>query len=152
VNESFINRVEPGRPVVATLDSYPDWKIPAKVIAIVPTADRQKATVKVRIGFDQLDPRILPDMGVKVAFRGGEDLPAAKAAITVPKSAVRKLDGRDVVMIVQNGRAERRAVTLGATRSDEVTIVAGLSVGDRVVVDGPAGLSEGERVTEKSVE
>jgi RND family efflux transporter MFP subunit len=151
VNESYINRVEPGRAVVATLDSYPDWKIPTKVIAIVPTADRQKATVKVRIGFDQLDPRILPDMGVKVAFRGGEGLPATKAAITIPKSAVRQLDGRDVVMIVQNGRVERRAVSLGATRSDEVTIVAGLTGGERLVVEGPSGLSEGERVTEKSV-
>ena len=69
VNESYINRVEPGQPVEATLDAYPDWKIPCKVIAIIPTADRQKSTVKVRVGFDQLDPRILPDMSVKVAFR-----------------------------------------------------------------------------------
>ena len=68
VNESYINRVEPGQPVEATLDAYPDWKIPCKVIAIIPTADRQKSTVKVRVGFDQLDPRILPDMSVKVAF------------------------------------------------------------------------------------
>ena len=86
-----------------------------------------------------------------MAFRGGEGLPATKAAITVPKSAVRQLDGRDVVMIVQNGRIERRAVSLGATRSDEVTIVAGLTGGERLVVEGPAGLSAGERVTEKSV-
>ena len=69
VNESYINRVEPGQPVEATLDAYPDWKIPCKVIAIIPTADRDKSTVKVRVGFDQLDPRILPDMSVKVAFR-----------------------------------------------------------------------------------
>ena len=151
VNESYINRVEPGQRVEATLDSYADWHIPSKVIAIIPAADRQKATVKVRIGFDQLDPRILPDMGVKVAFRGDEGLPAAKAAITIPKNAVRRLDGRDVVMIVQNGRVERRAVSLGATRSDEVTIVAGLTAGERVVVEGPADLSEGRRVTEKSV-
>ncbi len=75
VNESYINRVEPGQPVEATLDAYPDWKIPCKVIAIIPTADRQKSTVKVRVGFDKLDPRILPEMGVKVAFR--ETRPAA---------------------------------------------------------------------------
>lgn len=149
VNESFINRVQPGQAVVATLDSYPDWKIPAKVIAIVPTADRQKATVKVRVGFDQLDPRILPDMGVKAAFRGGEDLPAARAATVVPKSAVRQIDRRDVVMVVKDGQIERRAVSLGATRNDEVTIVAGLSQGERVVVEGPANLKEGERVREK---
>ena len=70
VSESYINRVESGQPVEATLDSYPDWRIPAKVIAIIPTADRQKATVKVRVGFEQLDPRILPEMSVKVAFQG----------------------------------------------------------------------------------
>src|SRR6185295_8523506 len=69
VNESYINRVQSGQPVEATLDSYPDWHIPAKVIAIIPTADRQKATVKVRLGFEKLDPRILPDMSVKVAFQ-----------------------------------------------------------------------------------
>src|SRR5690606_16488227 len=79
VNESYINRVHAGQPVVATLDSYADVKFPAKVIAIIPTADRQKATVKVRVGFEQLDPRILPDMGVKVAFQSAApaDDPAA---------------------------------------------------------------------------
>ena len=71
VNESFINRVQPGQPVEATLDAYPDWRIPSKVIAIIPTADRQKATVKVRVGFEKMDPRVLPDMGVKVAFQSG---------------------------------------------------------------------------------
>ena len=99
VNESYINRVEPGQPVEATLDAYPDWKIPCKVIAIIPTADRQKSTVKVRVGFDKLDPRILPEMGVKVAFReSGEAAPRPAARSTVPKSAVRQQDGRDVVL------------------------------------------------------
>jgi multidrug efflux pump subunit AcrA (membrane-fusion protein) len=69
VSESFINRVKEDQAVEATLDAYPDWKIPCKVIAIIPTADRQKATVKVRVAFNQLDPRILPQMGVKVAFQ-----------------------------------------------------------------------------------
>ena len=72
VGESFINRVKAGQAVEATLDAYPEWKIPCQVIAIIPTADRQKATVKVRVGFEQLDPRILPQMGVKVAFQGEE--------------------------------------------------------------------------------
>jgi len=72
VNESYINRVQPGQAVEATLDAYAGWRIPAKVIAIIPTADRQKATVKVRVGFDKLDPRILPDMGVKVAFQSAD--------------------------------------------------------------------------------
>src|SRR5207253_9442608 len=83
VNESYTNRVEPGQPVEATLDSYPDWRIPSKVIAIIPTADRQKATVKVRVGFDQLDPKILPDMGVKAAFQGKELDQTATRAVAV---------------------------------------------------------------------
>ena len=72
VNESYIARVKPGQPVTAVLDAYPDWQIPAKVRTVIPTADRQKATVKVRVTFDRLDPRILPDMGVKVTFLGEE--------------------------------------------------------------------------------
>ena len=105
VNESYINRVEPGQPVEATLDAYPDWKIPCKVIAIIPTADRQKSTVKVRVGFDQLDPRILPDMSVKVAFRDNGGTAAGRTVI-VPKNAVLNRDGRDVVFVVQ-GRPRR---------------------------------------------
>ena len=73
VNESYINRVKPDQDVTAALDAYPDWQIPARVITMVPTADRQKATVLVRIGFKQLDPRILPDMGVKVTFLRNAD-------------------------------------------------------------------------------
>ncbi|HVP11077.1 MAG TPA: efflux RND transporter periplasmic adaptor subunit [Phycisphaerae bacterium] len=148
VSESYINRVEPGQPVEATLDSYPNWRIPCKVIAIIPTADRQKATVKVRVGFDKLDPRILPDMSVKVAFQGGGEATAARPGLTIPKAAVRQRDGRDIVWIVRNGRVERRAVTVGTTRRDEVTIAAGLSGGDRVVMDGPDTLAEGVKVTE----
>jgi RND family efflux transporter MFP subunit len=81
VNEAFIGRVEAGMPVEAVLDAYPDWTIPAKVIAIVPTANRDKATVKVRIGLKQKDPRILPDMAVKVTFEAGTaDASAGKSA------------------------------------------------------------------------
>jgi HlyD family secretion protein len=152
VSESYINRVESGLPVVATLDSYPDWKIPAKVIAIIPTADRQKATVKVRVAFEKLDARILPDMGVKVAFQSaslvGSEVSEARS-VTVPKAAVRNDNGRDVVWLVAEGRLERRAVTAGATEGAEVTIVAGLTGGERVVVEGPAELSEGAKVVEK---
>jgi RND family efflux transporter MFP subunit len=159
VNESYINRVEPGQPVEATLDSYPDWRIPAKVIAIIPTADRQKATVKVRVGFEKLDPRVLPDMGVKVAFQSAgataDSLASSdggrarvRGSIVVPKAAVRQQDGRDVVWVVRDDRVERRAVTVSATRGDEVTIAAGLSGGDRVVVEGPDNLADNARVTE----
>ena len=153
VNESYINRVAPGQPVAATLDAYPDWKLPAKVIAIIPTADRQKATVKVRVGFEKLDARILPDMGVKVAFQGGEKEAGAAAAeaaagVLVPKAAVRPQGGRDYVWVVRNGRVERRTVTLGPARGDEFGVVAGVVTGERLMVEGPAGLADGAPVKE----
>ena len=143
VNESYINRVQPGQPVVATLDAYPEWKIPCKVIAIIPTADRQKSTVKVRVGFDQLDPRILPEMSVKVAFRETGGGSTANHTVLVPKSAMQSQDGRDVVFVVQHGRAERRAVTVIDTQGDDSVLSAGVSAGESVVVDPPAGLNDG---------
>ena len=150
VNESYINRVRPGQPVEATLDAYPDWKIPCKVLAIIPTADRQKSTVKVRVGFDHLDPRILPEMSVKVAFRDAEGSgPVAGRTVIVPKTAVQQRDGRDVVLVVQNGHAERRAVTVTETLADDVVVSAGISAGDRVIVDWPNGLTDGSAVSEK---
>jgi len=149
VNESYINRVEPGQPVVATLDSYPDWKIPARVIAIIPTADRQKATVRVRVGFDQLDPRILPDMGVKVAFQStGTASSTIARTVSVPRAAVRLADGHDIVFVVHDGRAERRAVTVAARNADEVLVSAGLSAGERIVVQGPADLVDRTPITD----
>ncbi len=149
VSESYINRVKPGQPVECTLDSYPGWRIPAKVVAIIPTADRQKATVKVRVGFDKLDPRILPDMSVKVAFRTAVDTQPAAASPVIPKAALRQRDGRDIVWIVRDDRLERRAVKVTETRGDEV-LAAGVSAGERVVVEGPGDLTEGAKVTEAS--
>lgn len=152
VSESYINRIQPGQPVEATLDAYQDWRIPAKVIAIIPTADRQKATVKVRVGFNQLDPRILPDMGVKVAFQSGEqkkDTAAPRNLVTVPKAAVQRMDGRDIVWVVKGDRIERRAVTVSDSLGDESTIAAGLSGGESVVVQTSQTLAEGARVTQK---
>lgn len=149
VNENYINRVQPGQPVKAILDTYPDWKIPCKVIAIIPTADRQKSTVKVRVGFDKLDPRILPDMSVKVAFEeSGGATPEANPGVLVPKGAVQQRDGHDVVLVVQNGHVERRAITVGSTENDDSLITAGLSAGERVAVDAPAELASGAAVKE----
>jgi len=150
VNESYIARVVPGQPVEATLDAYPDWHIPSSVRTVIPTADRQKATVKVRISFSQLDPRILPDMGVKVSFleqeRGGESTPVRA---TVPTGAVRQADGSSVVFVVKDGRAERRAVTIGRDLDGRREILAGVEPGESVVVDGPAGLRDGAKVKVK---
>jgi HlyD family secretion protein len=149
VNESYINRVESGQPVETALDAYSEWKIPCKVIAIIPTADRQKSTVKVRVGFDKLDPRILPEMSVKVAFREQNPTsPVAGRAVSVPKGALQQLDGRAVVLVVQNGRTERRTVTVSSTGADESVIGAGIAAGEKVVVDGPASLSDGMLVRE----
>ncbi len=149
VNESYINRVQAGQPVEAALDAYADWKIPCKVIAIIPTADRQKSTVKVRVGFDKLDPRILPEMGVKVGFRETAS-PAATAArnVLVPKSAVQQQDGRDVVLVVQDGRAARRAVTVNSTTALDAIISSGVVAGEKIVADWPEGLDDGMPVKE----
>lgn len=148
VNEAFINRVVDGQRVVALLDAYPDWRIPARVITTVPTADRQKATVKVRIAFDRLDPRILPEMGVKVSFLETEEEPGAAAPaprVLVPRAAVRRQGEQDVVFVVADGRAERRAVRLGRPEGESYQVLAGLAPGDRVVVGGK-GLEDGARV------
>jgi RND family efflux transporter MFP subunit len=148
VNESFIERVRPDQPVVATLQAYPEWKIPAHVITTVPAADRQKATVKVRIAFNEIgDPRILPDMGVKVGFQseaGGEA--AARPALRVPERALRRDKTGAVVFVVRDDRVERRAVAVGGTAGSDVEVRSGLRAGDRVVLDPPAVLADGGRV------
>lgn len=151
VNESYINRVEPNQPVVATLDSYPDWKIPARVIAIIPSADRQKATVRVRVGFDQLDPRILPDMGVKVAFQSTASADTAtQRHFIVPRTAVRSRNGRDVVYVLRDNRAISRAVTVVSQVGDETTLSAGVSPGERVIVEAPESLADNTLVSDPS--
>jgi RND family efflux transporter MFP subunit len=150
VSESFINRVQSAQPVQATLDSYPNWQIPGKVIAIIPTADRQKATVKVRVGFDKLDPRILPDMSVKVAFLSAGEVTKGQRIVTIPKAALRSSDGKDIVWIARDGKVERRAVNVDMTVGDTVTLSAGVSGGERVIVEGHDKLRDGASVTEKN--
>ena len=150
VNESYIARVKPGQPVIDTLDAYPDWQIPSKVRTVIPTADRQKATVKVRISFNKLDPRILPDMGVKVAFLGEENVGAKakgnEAKALIPKTAVRNESGNTVVFLVKEGKLERRAVSLAAERGNDVEVLAGVVPGDTLVLRGPATLHDGQAV------
>ena len=152
VNESYINRVTANQPVTAVLDAYPDFEIPAKVIAVVPTADRQKATVLVRIGFNQLDPRILPDMGVKVTFLREEATaatPAARPVALVPKGAVRSENSGSYVFVVKQDTVERRAVQTGGTDGDRLEVTGGLSSGERVVVTPPAELAAGTPIVIK---
>ncbi len=161
VNESYINRVETDQSVTAILNAYPEWEIPARVITTVPAADRQKATVLVRIGFKALDPRILPDMGVKVTFlrdteeggsgarRGGAPMPAAQPVTLVPKAAIRVEGDQSYAFVVSGGVVDRRAIKTGGADGDRVEVVAGLRAGDRVVVSPPATLAAGAMVTEK---
>ena len=152
VNEAYINRVRDGQRAVAVLDAYPDWQIPARVITTVPAADRQKATVKVRLAFDQLDRRILPDMGVKVSFLSeeGEGAQAeAKPKVLIPRAAVRQGRGAEHVFVVQGDKVERRAIKTGPAPGDDVAVVSGLSGGEQVVVEGPDQLADGFKVTIK---
>jgi RND family efflux transporter MFP subunit len=152
VNEAFIARVHEKQKALATLDAYPDWQIPATVRTVIPTADRQKATVKVRVAFDKLDPRILPDMGVKVAFlddQPGAAKSGAAARAIIPKAAVRSDQGKSIVFLVHNEKLERRAVSLGAERGSDVEVVAGVSAGDVLVVHGADSLHEGQTVAVK---
>ncbi|HUO85098.1 MAG TPA: efflux RND transporter periplasmic adaptor subunit [Thermoanaerobaculia bacterium] len=148
VNEAYINRVRPSQRVEAVLDAYPDWRIPAHVITVVPTANREKATVRVRIAIDQPDPRILPDMGVKVSFIAEEGSgEAASAAVTIPRAALRRNGETDVVFVVgPESSLERRAVRVGMAMGDEVNIQSGLRAGENVVIDGPEQLEDGQRV------
>jgi len=147
VNESYIARVTPGQRVEATLDAYPQWRLPASVRTVIPSADRQKATVKVRISFDELDPRILPDMGVKVAFLQGQPLGEGEAAarVAVPRAAVRRDGGSDVVFVLADGVLKRRAVRAGRDRSGSVEILGGLSAGELVVTAAAGELVDGRR-------
>ncbi|HXG87334.1 MAG TPA: efflux RND transporter periplasmic adaptor subunit [Vicinamibacterales bacterium] len=153
VNESYINRVKSAQHVTAVLDAYPEWQIPAHVITTVPTADRQKATVLVRIAFEQLgDPRILPDMGVKVTFlrdANESDAAAARPVALIPKAAVRTENNQNYVFLIRQDLVERRAIQTGGADGERLEVIAGLASGDRVVISPPATLVEGTRVTVK---
>ena len=150
VNEAYINRVKNNQRVEATLDAYPDAPLAAHVINIVPTADRTKATVRVRIGFEKLEPQILPDMGIKVRFL--EDRPAEPAAVNsgprirVPAVAVQQIDGASYVWVVSDGRVERRAITVGPESEGTIEIRAGVISGDELVSPVVQGLTDGGKI------
>ena len=150
VSEAYINRVQPEQKVEAVLNAYPDWRIPANVIAIVPTADRSKATVKVRIALGTKDARIVPEMGVRVAFLESKaaagSAPAPPRGVLVPSASIRQDDGKDIVFLLRDGHAERRAVSLGGTLGDSREVQAGVSAADVVIVEAPNTLKDGDAV------
>jgi len=149
VNENFINRVQAGQRVEAVLNAYPDWKIPCAVIAVIPAADRSKATVKVRIGIEARDSRLIPDMGVRVAFLPEGQAPAAAeapAGVLVPAEAVKDDNGTSIVFVLKGETVERRAVKLGAARGSQVQVLAGLDAGEQVALGDLAQLADGTRI------
>jgi len=152
VNEAYINRVKSDQRVEATLDAYPDQRLAAHVINIVPTADRTKATVRVRIAFDKLEPFILPDMGIKVRFLDDEPVAQANAgpSIRVPASAVQREGADAYVWVVSSGRVERRAVTLGAEGDGNIEIRAGVTDGEELVSPVVQDLEDGGKVKLKA--
>ena len=151
VSENFINRVQPDQTVTVTLNAYPDWRIPAHVIAIIPTADRAKATVRVRVGLGERDARILPQMGVRVSFLADESdsAPAAQAAaraVVVPLDAVEANGATGVVYVLREDTVERRAVSLGARTALGQVVLSGLTAGTRLAAGDLSQLADGVRV------
>jgi RND family efflux transporter MFP subunit len=151
VSESFISRVVAGQAVTVVLNAYPDWRIPADVIAVIPAADRSKATVKVRIGLKVHDGRILPDMGARVSFlqpEGAEPVTVASAnEVSVPNAAVQERDQTAVVFVVRPDQTlEQRAVGLARRNGEAQIIATGLRAGERVALGDPAQLRDGARV------
>src|ERR1700733_9632055 len=149
VNENFINRVRPAQQATAKLNAYPDWQIPAHVVAVIPTADRSKGTVTVRIALDQKDARILPEMGVRVSFldnTGPEPGGKIAAGVTLPSNAVQGSGATGTVFVAHGETLERRAVRLGAGSSDSITVLSGLAAGDRVAVGDFSQLKDGAKI------
>ncbi len=152
VGEAFIGRVQPKMPVEATLNAYPEWKIPAEVIAIVPTADRGKATVKVRVALKVKDPRIVPEMGVRVSFleSAAPAQAAAPKGVRVPASALVEREQKTVAFVVgDDQRVQQVPVTVGVALNNDRQVTAGLSAGQQVVSNPPPELRDGRAVVEK---
>src|SRR6187399_1859957 len=152
VNEAYINRVKPNQRIEATLDAYPDQSLPAHVINLVPTADRTKATVRVRIGFDKLEPQILPEMGIKVRFLDDQPVQASNSQnakgprIRVPTVAIQRDGSEAFVWVVNDGRVERRAVTIGPESEGNTEVLAGVTSGEELVSPVVPGLEDGGKV------
>jgi RND family efflux transporter MFP subunit len=151
VNEAFIGRVQDGMPIEATLNAYPDWRIPGDVIAVIPAADRTKATVRVRVSLGVKDARIVPEMGVRVRFlesRANADEPkkAQLSGVLIPKSAVVEAEGKARVYVVENEHASLRDVSAGASIAEFRNITAGLTAGQTVIIEPPADLADGAAV------
>jgi RND family efflux transporter MFP subunit len=153
VNEAYIGRVKPEMPAEAVLDAYPDWKIPAHVVAIVPTADRGKATIKVRVALEKKDARVVPDMGARVSFleEKMETTTQAPQGVLVPATAIVQRDGHSVVFVVDGGAVRQRTVNPAAQAYGELRLLpTAVKSGDSVVISPPAELHDGSAVQMKT--
>lgn len=149
VNEAYIASVRSGQGADIVLDAYPAETFQGHVRQVMPTADRQRATVLVLVAIDSADPRILPEMGARVVFHAAHDSAATTvlpARVTVPAAAVRSSADGDVVWIVVAEHAQRRVVEAGPVMGDQREIRSGLSGGETVILDAPAELVDGARV------
>jgi len=148
VNESYINRVQPGQPAITNLNAYPNWDISSEVIAIIPTADRNKATVKVRIGLLEKDERVLPDMGAKVSFLKEQvtEAPEEINGVMIPSSAIIKEDDISYVFVIKNGLIIKTKIAIGSSSSNFSRLIDGVEVGDNVVTDPNNELQNGQEV------
>jgi RND family efflux transporter MFP subunit len=148
VNESYINRVQPGQPAITNLNAYPNWDISSEVIAIIPTADRNKATVKVRIGLLEKDERVLPDMGAKVSFLKEQvtEAPEEINGVMIPSSAIIKEDDLSYVFVIKNGLIIKTKIAVGSSSSNFSRLIDGVEVGDNVVTDPNNELQNGQEV------
>ena len=148
VNESYINRVQPGQPAITNLNAYPNWDISSEVIAIIPTADRNKATVKVRIGLLEKDERVLPDMGAKVSFlkEQATEAPEEINGVMIPSSAIIKEDDLSYVFVIKNGLIIKTKIAIGSSSSNFSRLIDGVEVGDNVVTDPNNELQNGQEV------
>ena len=152
VSESYIARVTSGQRVKAFLDAYPDRELGGYVRTVIPTADRQKATVKVRITFDKIEDFILPDMGIKVTFLGNEEVPKSgdkPPVALVSQDAVRTDGDQKIVFLIKNDHAERRTIKVGGNRGSDVEVLAGLAPGDSVILKPSDTLKDGMAVEVK---
>jgi RND family efflux transporter MFP subunit len=153
VNEAYISRIRKGAPAKITLDAYPDTSFRGEVRQVVPTADRQRATVQVKVSITDRDPRILPEMGSRVDFledtaraAAGATAPAGPPRFRVPSAAVRELGGETIVWLVRDGRLESRTVQAGPVSGGFREIRSGLSGGEQLLVAGIENPKAGMRV------
>ncbi|MBB3196504.1 efflux RND transporter periplasmic adaptor subunit [Roseateles terrae] len=148
VNEAYIGQVKADMPAEAVLDAYPDWRIPAHVIAVVPAADRGKATVKVRVALEQKDQRLVPDMGVRVSFLAAraETAAAPPPGVLVPRSAVVTRNDAPAAFVLNGERAELRRLRTGTPVGEQAVVLEGLKAGETVVLSPPETLKSGDEV------